>query len=62
MLNKESVEAGIYVAWENALRAAVTNRLVPADARYFPAFFSRKSVEGVTESRLVLEPGAGPAQ
>jgi penicillin amidase len=33
VLNKESVEAGIYVAWENALRADVTGRLVPADAR-----------------------------
>lgn len=33
VLGKESMEAGIYVAWEAALRAAVTERLVPADAR-----------------------------
>ena len=33
VLDTESVEAGIYVAWENALRAALTERLVPAEAR-----------------------------
>ena len=33
VLDKRSVEAGIYVAWENALRQAVTQRVVPPEAR-----------------------------
>lgn len=33
ILDRESVEAGIYVAWERALRDAVQKRLVPEDAR-----------------------------
>ncbi len=33
VVGKESVEAGIYVAWEMALREAVTQRLVPPEAR-----------------------------
>ncbi len=33
VLDKRSVEAGIYVAWENALRQAVARRLVPPEAQ-----------------------------
>ncbi len=33
VLGKESVEGRIYVAWETALRQAVTERLVPPEAR-----------------------------
>ncbi|MBI2537178.1 MAG: penicillin acylase family protein, partial [Gemmatimonadetes bacterium] len=33
VLDKRSVEAGIYVAWENALRQAVTQRVVPPEGR-----------------------------
>lgn len=33
VLNKESVEAGIYVAWESQLRRAVWERVVPPAAR-----------------------------
>ena len=33
VLDKRSVEAGIYVAWENALRQAVTQQVVPPEGR-----------------------------
>jgi penicillin amidase len=33
VLDRDSVEAGIYVAWERALHRALRDRLVPADAR-----------------------------
>jgi len=33
VLDKRSVEAGIYVAWESALRQAVAQRMVPAQGR-----------------------------
>lgn len=33
VMAKQSVEAGIYAAWEGALRDAVVQRLVPAEAR-----------------------------
>lgn len=33
VLDRRSVEAGIYVAWETALRQAVAQRLVPPEAR-----------------------------
>jgi penicillin amidase len=32
VMNKESVEAGIYVAWESQLRRAVNDRILPAGA------------------------------
>jgi penicillin amidase len=53
VLNKESVEAGIYVAWETALRAALTDRLVPADARRLVSIPLNRIV-----SWLVSPPGA----
>jgi penicillin amidase len=53
VLNKESVEAGIYVAWETALRAAVTDRLVPAGTRRLVSIPLNRIV-----SWLVSPPGA----